>query len=574
MRLLAKQRGGKCLSTEYRNVRTKLLWKCRKGHEWAATPDNVKRGSWCPTCARASAAEKLKLSIEEMQSIARQHGGECLSTTYVNTGTKLRWRCKHGHRWQAVPGSIKKGHWCPICRRHRAGKKRRLTLEEMQEIAKNRGGKCLSENYEVGKKLKWQCKNGHVWEATPSKIKFGTWCPICGNITGTKKRSLTIESMQKLAADRGGECLSKEYVNSQTNLLWGCKYGHQWRARPNAIRLGSWCPECTAGLGEKISREFFEQIFKRNFPRAYPKWLVNEESHRMELDGYCPSLKLAFEHQGRQHFSIKTLFINSIEELKHRKRDDRRKKELCAQKGILLIQIPEVPSRLPVHKIKGLIKQNLQAAGLQMPESFDSIKVDLNSVYASNRALDLLTNLNEIAISRGGRCLSEKHMNAFTKLRWECGLGHQWEALPGSIKKGHWCPTCSGRVKLTIDEMHDIAKNRGGTCLSTTYINFTSKLKWKCKCGHTWYAAPASIKAGRWCPICGRKKSARKRALSIIDMKRMAKERGGKCLSDEYININTKLLWECHEGHQWWAIPYTVKKGHWCPICARVKKSA
>jgi hypothetical protein len=98
----------------------------------------------------------------------------------------------------------------------------------------------LSDTYIDNKtKLLWECAEGHKWEAAPSKIKYGKWCPYCaGNV------KLTIEEMQKIAKERGGNCLSDTYINNQTKLLWECAEGHQWEARPNDIKRGKWCPEC------------------------------------------------------------------------------------------------------------------------------------------------------------------------------------------------------------------------------------------------------------------------------------------------------------------------------------------
>ena len=43
---------------------------------------------------------------------------------------------------------------------------------------------------------------------------------------------------------------------------------------------------------------------------------------------------------------------------------------------------------------------------------------------------------------------------------------------------------------------------------------------------------------------------------------------GGKCLSNEYIDSNAKLEWECADGHRWWQTPHAIKvSGHWCPHC-------
>ena len=58
----------------------------------------------------------------------------------------------------------------------------------------------------------------------------------------------------------------------------------------------------------------------------------------------------------------------------------------------------------------------------------------------------------------------------------------------------------------------------------------------------------------------------------IKEMQRIAGSRGGKCLSDTYVNGSTKLLWECAKGHQWKAIPHHVGRGSWCPYCSRLSK--
>ena len=51
MQETALSRGGRCLSTEYVDIKTKLKWKCGFGHEWEASPRLLKSGHWCPDCA-------------------------------------------------------------------------------------------------------------------------------------------------------------------------------------------------------------------------------------------------------------------------------------------------------------------------------------------------------------------------------------------------------------------------------------------------------------------------------------------------------------------------------------------
>lgn len=183
-------------------------------------------------------AKGVKLTLGEMYWLAWDRGGKCLSTFYVNAHSPLEWQCSKGHVWKAVPNHITQGHWCPMC-----GGTQKRTLEDMQSIASSRGGKCLSDKYlNIDKLLIWQCGKGHTWKASPNNIIHNyTWCPVCrGHVKGT------LEDMQAIAKARGGMCLSTYYVNSYTPLEWQCARGHRWYAQPDNVKRGSWCRSCSA----------------------------------------------------------------------------------------------------------------------------------------------------------------------------------------------------------------------------------------------------------------------------------------------------------------------------------------
>ena len=184
-----------------------------------------------------------KLTIEEMQEIARRRGGKCLSNKYVNNITKLKWMCSKGHIWETIPTHIVSNKsWCPVCA---SGGGLRLTIEKMKIIARERGGKCLSNTYvNIETKLEWMCAKGHIWKKKPSSIKNNkTWCPVC-NPTSARS-TLTIEEMKKIAREREGKCLSDKYINNKTKLRWQCSNKHKWMARPTSIKYEkSWCPVC------------------------------------------------------------------------------------------------------------------------------------------------------------------------------------------------------------------------------------------------------------------------------------------------------------------------------------------
>jgi len=192
--------GGVCLSKQYVNYNSPLLWRCAKGHTWETVPTVIKHGGWCPACA----INNKRGNIEEMQEIAKTHGGICLSKEYTNNRVKLEWQCKEGHIWMSTAGNIKSGHWCKKCSVEKIVAPRRLNLEQMKKIALERGGKCLSLKYvNSNQRLIWQCANEHIWKALPSAVKNGNWCKVCA---GLEKGNL--DDLKKAAKYKGGKCLS------------------------------------------------------------------------------------------------------------------------------------------------------------------------------------------------------------------------------------------------------------------------------------------------------------------------------------------------------------------------------
>lgn len=552
MQKLAANHGGKCLSDVYKGAFVKLRWQCADGHIWEAIPTNIKSAErWCPTCGGSS-----PLNLQLMQNLAEKRGGKCLSKEYKNNRTNLRWQCSNGHEWDATPSSVKySGTWCPFC----SG--RRKTIQDMQSLARGRGGKCLSDSYINNReKLKWQCAKGHIWEAVPSSIQMGSWCPACVN-----HAPITIKQLQNIAKERGGKLLSERYVDNLYKLKWQCADGHQWYASPSNVKNHhKWCPICglRKGVNENICREVFEFIFKRKFPKIKPIWLLNNEGRKMELDGYNEKLAIAFEYQGRQHYEhIKYFHGTDKDKLSSRLNDDEIKRHKCRERGIKLI---EIPFTVAVFDIPDYIIDQCRKARINLPKN---TKVDIRKLR-SRYHLKNLRELQQIAEKQGGKLLSVRYLNTMTKLEWQCAKGHVWQAIPANIKKGIWCRKCAKRFPLTIEEMQNIAKKHGGKCLSELYINNLTKLKWQCVKGHIWEAAPVTVKQrGAWCPYC-----AGNAKLSIEDMQILATNRGGICLSKKYINAQTKLEWQCVNGHKWEATPNGIKNGQWCPKCALSKR--
>ncbi len=125
---------------------------------------------------------------------------------------------------------------------------------------------------------------------------------------------------------------------------------------------------------------------------------------------------------------------------------------------------------------------------------------------SKNKNKGTIEDMQKIAEARNGKCLSVYYVNQTTKLQWQCEKGHVWNTTPGNVKEGCWCPYCAGSAKLTIEDMHALAQERNGKCLSNEYVNSLTKLQWQCEKGHIWNTTPGIVKEGCWCPVCAGKK--------------------------------------------------------------------
>jgi hypothetical protein len=362
---LAIERGGECLSVVYRNCsKDKLRWRCNRDHQWNSCFRNISQGTWCPTCAG-----KVKLTLEDAQRAALEHNGECLSMMYTGNKTKMQWRCDQGHCWSAIFKNVRRGVWCQKC----AGNAK-FTLEDAQQAALERDGECLSNSYEsVFARMRWRCGHFHEWQSSFQSISRGAWCPVCAG-----NARLTIEDAQRVAHDRGGECLSEYYDNNHTNLRWRCAKRHEWVAcLSNVKNSGTWCPSCPF-KSEDGCRRIVERLTGALFSKCKPGWLGG-----LELDGYNEDLRLAFEYQGEQHYNyIPHFHRNGPEDLVDQRIRDARKRELCDEHWVVLIEIP--------HWIKNREHYlATQLMGLGVPLVVED----------ANRGADEVAEVKEIALS-------------------------------------------------------------------------------------------------------------------------------------------------------------------------------
>jgi hypothetical protein len=200
------------------------------------------------------------ITLQSCHELAQSKGGKFLSPEYSVSGANYKWECSNGHIWEAQHSAINAGRWCRQC-----GGRKKITLESCHELAQSKGGKFLSPAYSVsGAVYKWQCSVGHIWETQHSQVVSGRWCRQCA-----LKKGKSIEKCHKIAESKGGKCLSTEFQNNYAKLMWECENGHTFSRTYDSIkRKNKWCLAC-----ENIER-------KNLITRTYEKTETNEEQEK------------------------------------------------------------------------------------------------------------------------------------------------------------------------------------------------------------------------------------------------------------------------------------------------------
>lgn len=186
--------------------------------------------------------------------------------------------------------------------------------------------------------IKIICKRcGITFEQRPDKHLCGRGCKDCAFDKRRFTKEIFVVNAIKIHGNKYDYSLV-EYINAHTPVTMICKTcSEHFIIAPNHHcnhRQG--CNNCSSLLmSEKLTKKFIEGFTNHIFRKAKPSWL-----NYMELDMYSKDLGLAIEYQGRQHYIHVPFFHKTIELFEAQRERDKRKKQLCQDNNVILIEIP------------------------------------------------------------------------------------------------------------------------------------------------------------------------------------------------------------------------------------------
>ena len=156
---------------------------------------------------------------------------------------------------------LQEGHGCPICSARTAALKRGINdlLTVSPDLAaqwhdmKNGNLKPSDVTAHSMRKVWWQCRKGHEWEASVNGRQKGRGCPYCsGNriLPGcTDLLSINAPFLSEWDYEKNGDLKPESFGRgSIRKVWWKCREGHSWEAAIYSRTAGSGCPYCAGNI--------------------------------------------------------------------------------------------------------------------------------------------------------------------------------------------------------------------------------------------------------------------------------------------------------------------------------------
>jgi len=530
----------------------KVWWKCENGHVWQDTVNHRKNGRGCPFCSKKRVTRNNSLANVNIKISQEWHPTKngSLKPIDVTCGSHKRvwWICEEGHEWKTTIKDRNDGSSCPYCSGRYASEKNNLEvlrpdLAKEWHPFKNRNLAPTEFTLRSNKKVWWECKNGHEWQATVNNRSSGTGCPYCSGkkvCASNSLASINPQLAKEWHPSKNGALTPQDVtISSGKSVWWKCEKGHEWKARIYSRSNGIGCPQCSSWRRTSFPEQAIFYCLKRIFKSTVNRCKIVGKKG-VEVDVFIHELNLAIEYDGLWYHSKKTSVVR-----------DEKKNKLLFERKVNLIRIREdgLPDIDAFDSIV-FIRENPNS-----DQSLENVIINVIEYIQDKYDLDNFTfNLIEKVKKIS---LKEEKNGIYDLMKFSERENSLFIVNPELAKE--WHPTKNG----------DLTPN---LVFGSAGLN----VWWRCEKGHEWKATINNRAKGRGCPFCAGKKACEDNCLANVNPKLASqwhKENNG-CLTPLDVTFGTgkKVWWICEKGHEWKATVASRSNGNGCPLCFQEKR--
>lgn len=422
-----------------------------------------------------------------------------------------------------------------------------------------------------------------------------------------KRSKTTIDDFLKDVEYKGGKIHpdSPPYINARTKMRILCGFNDHppFLGTLSTVRQGQWCPNCAkcGGLREEICRAVLMEAFNDEFEKTRKiDWLVSEQGVALELDCYNPRLKIALEHQGYQHYRFVNFFHRTEEEFNNLQQRDARKRKLCQENNVILIEVPESVHILEIRTyIRNLL--NKCSPKLELQPIVGSDTELINNIRTqgphTSRMYSLIKKIVEEGDNPKGRVISTVYISNLIPMEFECIIPDhgRFTSIPKMIKRGNFCRKCGIKKVSEINSLPEDELRQKIEQHNLVFTGETESRKEKTRSVRYAKVQCINLHEPYWisvrdltyrkienlesCKQCNLPKVSIK-IQKYNNLKKYVEEsnpRLGTVISTEYITNKTKMTFKCMkpDHKQFEMRPNNImSNGSFCPMCKIDKTSS
>ena len=332
-----EEHGCELLETDYVNSSTLMKYKCNCGNESRIRWSDFKKGYRCKKCGQLRSINSRRYFYDEIYNFFKEQGCELLEKEFINSKTKLKFRCSCGNETYITWDNFKSGQRCKKCGAKKTSEKLKHSYEFVKEQFEKEGCTLLSTEYINSKqKLDYICKCGNISKIYWGDFNNGHRCKQCGIIKFTKAITHSFEYVYNYFLEQGCVLLETKYIGAFKPLNYKCSCGNKSIINWNRFQQGQRCG-CEISKGEKAIKFFLN---KNNIKFETEKRFDDcRNKNTLPFDFYVTEKNILIEFDGQQHYQ-KSNFYGGYSNLIYIKNNDFIKTQYCLENNIKLIRIP------------------------------------------------------------------------------------------------------------------------------------------------------------------------------------------------------------------------------------------
>lgn len=319
-----------------------------KNGQWTVSVSNMRYSEGCDCCKRTFKVQESKrdfLKEQGLSLVPHYTHPDSLNSTPKNSTIDWYLMDKHGFQSEkfkshSLVQSVRDNNTYPYRKQFERNRGIDEVVNEFEKTFPKGNAKYYSDKKSgtttVGPFLEiWTGKRLMRPEITGEII---TLKGVKGKINREKEDRCLDQTWREEATKYGAEILDYSY-NGEVKIKYVSRTGYTRQDTIERAREVNW-GQTRLKKGEQLCPIILKEIFPNSVWKSNKRFnFLTFQGNRLELDGYCEDLKLAFEHQGKQHNKFIAHIHKDQAGFNVQLERDLFKKKRCAEVGIRLLVI-------------------------------------------------------------------------------------------------------------------------------------------------------------------------------------------------------------------------------------------